>query len=224
MMKLRIIFQLILAVAILMALASCGGDEHQELVRPQLSQTALSMVEGDEAYLSVSSVQNVTATVSDENIISVSVSGNEIKVNALTPGIASVKVDADGHWLQCSVTVIDDNKPYSFGHELSDNTPRYESELLSLQYNDDTPGVIFTRDYSNGEIEILSLESGAYIVFNPGCGKYESGALENATLTVNGKSVKLSVAIVEQVNESGVWLNLEEAETGKHIVLVLTGL
>ncbi len=221
MRRLRVIFQLV-AVAFILSVASCGGDDRQELVRPVLSQSALSIVEGDEAYLSVSSAQNVTATVSDENVISVTVSGCDIRVKALSQGMASVKVNADGHWLQCNVTVI--AGPYSFLPELDDNTPRFVSESLSLKYSDETPGIIFTRDDGNGIIEIISLDSGAYVVFNPGAAQYGVGALENATLTVNGKSVELSVVIVERYDESGLWLNLDEAVTGKHIVLVLSGL
>lgn len=222
MIKTRIIILLIVAVVVLVLVASCGGDDRQELVRPQLSQSALSIVEGEEACLSVSSAQNVTATVSDESVISVSVSGCEIRVKALAPGTASVKVNADGHWLQCNVTVV--AAPYSFEAELDDNTPRFVSETLSLRYSDDTPGIIFTRDDTDGAIGILSLDSGAYVEFTPGCERYGLGVLENAALTVNGKSVELSVAIVERYDDSGLWLNLEETGTGNHIVLVLSGL
>ncbi len=217
----RYIF-IILALLVLI-LSACGGnDDNVEILRPQLSQSSLTINEGETARLTVSSAQQVTAKVSDETVISVNVSGCDILVKALAQGNAVVKIDADGHWLQCPVTVIASDKPYDFTPELSNSKSRYTSQSLSLVY-DDTPGVIFTLSH-NGIIEILDLDSGANIVFNPGVSEYTLGTLENASLIVNGVVKTLSEAIVERCDNSGVWLNLTVADSCEHIVLVITDL
>lgn len=206
----------------LFGMVACGGGGSEDLVRPQLSHSELVLSVGETASISVSGASAVTATPSDGRIISVSVSGTGISVVALAPGAATVKVDAAGNWLQCRVTVVADDSPYSYDAELADATSRYESSSLSLVYDDDTPGIIFSMDDA-GNLEILSLDTGADVRFLPG-GEYGQGILENAILTVNGNAVELSEARVERCDASGLWLNLTVAGSGEHVVLVVTGL
>lgn len=207
---------------IVMMLLSCGEDEHRdEVVRPQLSRTSVTMTVGETVGLTVENAQQIAVTVSDGNVVSASVSGNVITLVGRAAGDVVLKINADGSWLQCRVTVVAGE--YSYESELTNAVSRYVSESLSLVYGDDTPGIIFSMDDA-GNIEVLSLADGSYVVFKPGTSGYSATVLDEAELSVNGIGVALAEARVERCDNTGVWLNLTSAVTGEHIVLVVTDL
>lgn len=208
---------------ILMALLSaCDEDNTQELV-PTLSHDSLTMSIGDVAEIVVNNAGKIEAKAG-KPIIDVESNANVVLVKALSSGNARIFINADGHRLECDVTINDvrggdltENDEYDFSAELNDETSRYVSSQLSMRYDD--CGVMIVRESQS--IVITSLDKGDEIVFSYKGTLLDATEIQEVMLVVNDERVTLQSARVERLNNQGVWINMKTS-AGAHIVLVVT--
>lgn len=208
---------------VLMALLSaCDEDNTQELV-PTLSHDSLTMTVGEVAEIVVNNAGKIEAKAGTP-IIDIESNANVVLVKALSSGNTRVFINADGHRLECDVTIEDvrggdltENDEYDFSAELNDETTRFVSPELSLRYDD--CGVLIAMD--NQHITMESLDMGDVVEFRYSGVLLSGDEIENAQLSVNGKIVNLQSARVERLNNQGVWINMKTS-AGAHIVLVVT--
>jgi len=208
---------------ILMALLSaCEEDNTQELV-PTLSHDSLTMAIGDVAEIVVNNAGKIEAKAGTP-IIDIESNANVVLVKALSSGNTRVFINADGHRLECDVTIEDvrggdltEKDEYDFSAELSDETSRYVSSQLSMRYDD--CGVMIVRESQS--IVITSLDKGDEIVFSYKGTLSDATEIQEVMLVVNDERVTLQSARVERLNNQGVWINMKTS-AGAHIVLVVT--
>ena len=208
---------------ILMAvLSACEEDNTQELV-PTLSHDSLTMSIGDVAEIVVNNAGKIEAKAG-KPIIDVESNANVVLVKALSSGNARIFINADGHRLECDVTINDvrggdltENDEYDFSAELNDETSRYVSSQLSMRYDD--CGVMIVRESQS--IVITSLDKGDEIVFSYKGTLSDATEIQEVMLVVNDERVTLQSARVERLNNQGVWINMKTS-AGAHIVLVVT--
>lgn len=208
---------------ILMAvLSACEEDNTQELV-PTLSHDSLTMSIGDVAEIVVNNAGKIEAKAG-KPIIDVESNANVVLVKALSSGNARIFINADGHRLECDVTINDvrggdltENDEYDFSAELNDETSRYVSSQLSMRYDD--CGVMIVRESQS--IVITSLDKGDEIVFSYKGTLLDATEIQEVMLVVNDERVTLQSARVERLNNQGVWINMKTS-AGAHIVLVVT--
>ena len=208
---------------ILMALLSaCDEDNTQELV-PTLSHDSLTMAIGDVAEIVVNNAGKIEAKAGTP-IIDIESNANVVLVKALSSGNARIFINADGHRLECDVTINDvrggdltENDEYDFSAELNDETSRYVSSQLSMRYDD--CGVMIVRESQS--IVITSLDKGDEIVFSYKGTLSDATEIQEVMLVVNDERVTLQSARVERLNNQGVWINMKTS-AGAHIVLVVT--
>lgn len=208
----------LLCLALMAGLVSCSDKEPG--VEPHLSQYELQMFVGDRMSIEVFDASEISAQAGSQ-LITVGCDGNKVNVVAMAAGQSAVYVKADGHRLQCNVTITE--KPegsadYDYTDELNDAMSRYKSSTIKLGY--DEPGTMFRKE--SGRYVVAGLDSGNIVelMFDGDC---EVGEMNNVSLTENGKPVVLRSANIMQVDERGVWFLFVDAN-GCQIVMVVTDL
>lgn len=217
----RNISRLMLVLLIVVVCIGCSNDDEPIVKpRPSLSATSLNLEVGDSAIIYVDNADSVVSAITDApQVISLSIDGDNIVVQALAQGEAVITVNTYGARLRCDVVVNSPKAPqYDFSKELQDYRSRFVSTSMSLYY--DTPGTIFSVSSIN-IIEVRSLITGDNILFNPGEVALKEGTLPNATLQINGNSVELKQATLEHITtDDSMWLNLLDDNNNRIIIVV----
>ncbi len=198
-----IIISLLLAVV----MTACGNDEPQRRpVEASISPQSLTLEIDQSAQLTVTGLDEFSLLYNSE-IVAAEVTGNIVTVTALKAGETEMRIVGESVRLSCLITVLSpDDVPYDFTAELADNSERYHSHYVSLRY--DNPGTFFNR-FSDGTIEIVEIESGSHIEFNP----------DEKRLAENGQAVSLRSVTVEKEEVGLRWFHIVDSD-GYHIVVV----
>ena len=192
----------------LIIICSCGNDEPTPVKKtPSLSPTSLSLVVGDNATVTVENLDEFTIFY-DKDIISTTVDGNKILVEALSEGETELIVSGDKVRLSCKITVISPSElEYDFSPELADPTERYVSRTLTLSYANN--GIMFANA-PDGTIKIIDITTGNNVVFNEA----------SRTLEENGTAIPIETVTTEKTEGAKRWLHIVDTN-GYHIVLVI---
>lgn len=106
-----------------------------------------------------------------------------------------------------------------FREELSDASPRYIDSEISLRYNDG--GII--HSYTDGDIyrwRFIELSTGREVRFSYSTSDSKTHIISDPSLTVNGRSITLRHAKVEQDRNGTRWISMTTPDKSPIILVV----
>lgn len=165
---------IILATTLLVV--ACSKSRNEEPLQPELSQRSLEIEIGSIAQIEVFNTSKIDRVDAPE-MISATVSGNIILIEALSQGICDIRIIVGGKPLSCRITVNKKSVTEAITDEnLNNPATRFVSSILEMHYS--IPGTLVT--VKSDTIEFRSLQSGDYSVSTP------------QSLIINGKNYPLA--------------------------------
>lgn len=179
------------------AIVACSKEHNGEPPQPQLSRRSLEIEVGDIAQIKVLNSPKIDRIDAPE-MISTTVSGNIVLIEALSQGKCDLHITASGKSLSCRITV---NKksitPPIIDENLNDCSTRFVSSVLEMRYS--VPGTLVTVE--SDTIRFHSLQSGDYSVSTP------------QSLIINGKNYPLAPRECVKNNGGTKWYRHRISDT-----------
>lgn len=140
-----------------------------------------------------------------------------IAIIALTA--TSCKKDDFNHREEWPVSGTENIDTAWFRNELSDDSPRYIDSEISLRYNDG--GII--HSYTDGDRyswRFIELSTGTDVKFSYSTADSKSSIITDPILTINGESIALRHARLEQDRNGTKWFSMSTPDKNPIILVV----
>lgn len=131
----------------------------------------------------------------------------------------SCKKDDFNHREEWPVSDTENIDTAWFRNELSDDSPRYIDSEISLRYNDG--GII--HSYTDGDRyswRFIELSTGTDVKFSYSTADSKSSIITDPILTINGKSIALRHAKLEQNRNGTKWFSMSTPDKNPIILVV----
>lgn len=117
---------------------SCKDEKKESESKIRLDVSEIIVEEGEAVVVTVSGVDNFTVSVSPENIASVGVSGNVIRIKGMQAGKGTLTVSSGEYSVSCPITVS--------GNFYLDTDVRIEGWKNDVVYPENEEGYTFSRE------------------------------------------------------------------------------
>lgn len=221
------------ALAILPAFAFCGCSDagEDETVRPQFAKAPIEVEVGQTVVTHILNATEVKPQLVPR-IVEVEINGTEVAITGVEAGEQTLRLQADGYTVQCTVKVLlknlnpDNNEtPEETARQLADDVLRVSCRAAEIRY--DRAGAMFIASDGGLGLQAIDMAAGTEIVVGfanslpwratdeADAGRRDvSDAAVVSALTINGSKVAIKGSELLKSDGQGSWFRVTTERQG----------